>query len=136
MRHRNRCLRWAAALALLAGTLLAAPRPALAHSLKVWVRVAEGATVKGRAYFPGGDRARGIEVQVFGPGERRLGNATTDGQGEFAYTATARCDHTFIVETGDGHRDEKTIPADRFPVTLPMLTGEKLFAPVAAVVDV
>jgi nickel transport protein len=124
MRHHSRYRRWAAALAFLLGALLAAPRPALAHSLKVWVRVAEGATVKGRAYFPGGGRARGVEVQVFGPDERLLGKATTDDQGEFTYTATTRCDHTFVVETGDGHRDEKTIPADQFPVTLPMLTGE------------
>lgn len=123
MRHRSRCTRWATALVLLAGTLLTASRPALAHSLKVWVRMAEGATVKGRVYFPGGGRARGAEVQIVGPGERPLGKAVTDDQGEFTYTATVRCDHTFIVETGDGHRDAKTIPAEQFPDTLPALAG-------------
>lgn len=108
-----------AAVALAAAVVLAAALPAEAHSLKLWVRVAEGRTLKGRAYFPGGGRAKGVTVEVFDPAGAKLGSAETDDEGEFTYEAAQRCDHTFVVRTMDGHGDTAVVRAEYLPADLP-----------------
>lgn len=68
----DRRLRRTASLivATVLAALLIGPSPALAHSIKVWVRLDSGATCKGRVYFPGGGRAKGVTVDVLGPWAR------------------------------------------------------------------
>jgi nickel transport protein len=95
---------------------------ARAHKLKLWVHAAEGATVKGQAYFsPGGGAAQGISVKALGPEGASLGRVETDEAGEFVFEARHRCDHTFVVETPDGHRAEATLEAASLPTDLPPL---------------
>jgi len=103
------------ALALL---LLLVPAAAEAHRVKVFA-VAEGRTISGRVYFPGGGRAKGVTVTFLAPDDTKLGEAVTDGQGEFAFEATVRCDHQAVVDTGDGHRATTTVPADTLDPALP-----------------
>ena len=96
--------------------LLGCPAPARAHRLKVFA-AAEGTAISGYVYFPGGGRARGVKVLVFGPQDRLLGTLTTDDAGEFTFKATRRCDHKFVADSGDGHRAE-------FPVGAHELAGD------------
>lgn len=85
--------------------------PARAHKVKVFA-TAEGATITGYAYFPGGGKVRGKPVAVVGPNGRSLGQTRTNRDGEFTFTAKFACDHKFVVETGDGHRAEYTVAAE------------------------
>ena len=98
-------------------------RPALAHKMKVFAR-AEGGTVIGSVYFPGGGKAADMAVEVFGPGGTKLGAATTDANGKFTFQASLRCDHTFVVKTIDGHRAEYTLKAGELPSALPAPDGQ------------
>jgi nickel transport protein len=110
---RGSCL---AALALGASFVLCG-RPVLAHRIKVFA-YAEGAKIIGSVYFPGGGKARNVAVVVLGPEGRKLGEVTTDETGAFAFEATARCDHTFVFDSKDGHRAQYTLKADELPRSL------------------
>jgi nickel transport protein len=112
-------LRAAISTAVLAiAALLALQDDALAHKLNVYA-VAAGRSIRGEAYFSGGGRPKNIEVVVLGPGGEELGRTRTDDKGVFRFLATRRCDHTFVVETADGHRAEHTVEADKLPNDLP-----------------
>ena len=113
------------ALALL---VLLCPAAAEAHRIKVFA-TAEGSTISGRVYFPGGGRAKGVAVVFLAPDGARLGEAVTDEQGNFTFQTTARCDHQVIVETADGHRDATTVTADELDPALPARTGAETAAP-------
>ncbi len=120
---RRPCGTGFAALALLVAAL-AAPRAARGHRLKLWAHAAEGATIAGQAYFsPGGGAAKGLAVEVLGPGGETLGRVETDEAGDFTFTAQHLCDHTFVAETPDGHRAEATVVASALPADLPLLPG-------------
>ena len=93
---------------------------ASAHRLNLWGQVEQDGTVNGRAYLSGGGEAKNTEVQVFGPAGQRLGQATTDSLGRFVFQAAYRCDHEFVVDTGDGHRATFRIEAAQFPDNLPL----------------
>lgn len=108
-----------AALALLLTTVT----PTWGHSLKVWARAEQGAVIRGRVYFPGGGRAAGVAVRVLGPDGRQVAETMSDDAGEFAYIAQVRGDHTFVAQTGDGHRAEFTVSASALPTDLPELQG-------------
>lgn len=108
----SRLLVLAAALLLLAGA------PALAHKIKVFA-TAEGASISGYVYFPGGGRPSGASVAVTGPGGEEIGRLTTDDRGAFSFEATRRIDHRFTVDTGDGHRGEFLVKAEQLPTALP-----------------
>jgi len=95
----------------LAAWLIVCGAPALAHKINVFA-YAEGKMVAGRVYFSGGGKARGMEVKAFGPDGKLLGDVTTDADGAFTFEATAPCDHTFVVETADGHIARYTVRAD------------------------
>jgi len=97
-------------------------QPAHAHKLKVFA-AAEGADIKGYVYFPGGGRARGVKVLVQGPGEAGLGEVTTDDEGRFSFPARVRCDHTFVADSGDGHRATCAVQAEDLPPDLPAPGG-------------
>jgi len=109
-------------LLLSVGVLIACVRPAHAHKLNVFAS-AEGRAISGYCYFSGGVRARKLKVEILGPGGRKLGETTTDDQGQFSFEARFRCDHTFVVETPDGHRATYTVGAEELPEDLPSLEG-------------
>jgi len=96
-----------------------APTPAYAHKLKVWAAVESGARVEGYVYFPGGGRAPGAKVEVFGPDGKRLAECPTGEEGEFAFDAPYRCDLEFRADSGDGHAASMTVSASELPETLP-----------------
>lgn len=110
-------------LVLALGLLTAAAAPALAHRLKVFA-AAEGATVSGYAYFPGGGRAAGQTVRVLGPDGTELGTVATDAEGAFTYEAGAQVDHRFVVQTGDGHRGEFVVTAEELAGAGPPVAQE------------
>lgn len=115
--------------ALLVLTLLAAGHsPAWAHRLKVFA-AADGAVIRGRAYTSAGTPLCDVPLQVCGPDGRHLGEVTTDGAGEFAFTATVRCAHTFILETADGHAARFTVSAAELPAELPAPAATATAAP-------
>ncbi|MBN1908115.1 MAG: carboxypeptidase regulatory-like domain-containing protein, partial [Pirellulales bacterium] len=66
-----------------------------------------------------GSPVANAQVYVFDPDGFKIGSAKTDDKGEFAYTATRRCDHRFVVNAGGGHGVEKTLPEARLPQSLP-----------------
>jgi len=114
-------------LAVAAGLAAA---PAHAHKLKVFAS-AEGATISGYAYFPGGGRAQGLKLVASAPDGRKLAEATTDAKGEFSFLARFRCDHRLAVETVDGHRATFTVEAEELPESLPPLAGVPAKPPVS-----
>jgi len=120
MPDRLRKATWTATLAVAA--LPALQDDALAHKLNVYV-VAAGRSIRGEAYFSGGGRPKNVEVLVLGPGGEELGRTRTDEKGIFHFLATRRCDHTFVVETDDGHRAEDTVEAEELPNDLPAPPG-------------
>ena len=122
MTERPRCRRAAGVAMATAVALLVSAASARGHSIKLWVRVEEGSTIRGRAYTSG-DRIRRATIEVLGPAEQVFGQVQTDDQGEFTYEATRRCDHTFLLRTGDGHRAESTVKAVYLPADLPALAG-------------
>jgi len=94
--------------------------PAFAHRIMVFAS-AEGRTIKGLVYFPGGARAKNVDVLVIGPQGKELGRTATGKDGAFEFRADFRCDHTFVVETRDGHRAEYVLRAAELPPDLPAL---------------
>jgi len=105
-------------LAAAIAALVLAAGPAGAHKVNLFAE-ADGATVRGEAYFTGGGRPRNVVVQVVGPAAEALGETRTDDAGRFTFTATRRCDHTFVIDTGDGHLAKFTVEAAELPASLP-----------------
>lgn len=83
---------------------------ALAHKLKVFA-TAEGRTIEGYVYFPGGGRGRNLQVLFLGPDGTRLGETVADTDGRFRYEAASAVDHRVVVDSGDGHRGEFLVRA-------------------------
>jgi nickel transport protein len=128
--RRDRPRRAMAALAVALGVLLVASPEAGAHKIHVFAE-AEGTTLRGEAYFSGGGHPRDAKVDVLGPGGTRLGEVRTDAEGRFAFRATRRCDHTFVIETADGHRAEYTVEAGELPGSLPGVRAARVTQPAA-----
>jgi len=106
-----------AALVGLGGT-----KPALAHKVVVFATV-EGETLHGEAYFRGGDPVCAAKVTVVGPDENVLGETKTDEEGRFTFPVRLRTSHRLIVDAGEGHRGEYTVPAEEFAADLPAPDG-------------
>lgn len=106
MRPGRGLLRGALMLLLAALPLQAA----LAHKLKVFA-TAEGRTIEGYVYFPGGGRGRNLQVLFLGPDGARLGETVADADGRFRYEAADAMDHRVVVDSGDGHRGEYVVSA-------------------------
>jgi nickel transport protein len=92
--------------------------PALAHKMSVFA-AAEGKTIAGQAYFRDGAPVRNAQVTVFDAAGRTLGQSKTDEAGKFSFQPRARCDHRFVVDAGDGHAAEFTVPGEELPSSLP-----------------
>lgn len=106
--------------------LLWGPGPtAWAHKIYLHAE-AVGQKVQGRAYFRGGAPAQETKVEVFLPDGRKLLETKTDANGEFSFQAPARCDYRVVVDTGDGHGAEYTLPGADLPESLPPLEKAQL----------
>ncbi len=113
---------WVAGGALLLALLVLCGGTAWAHKVKVFATV-EGRTIRGYVYFPGGGRARGVKVEVFGPADQKLGETLTNENGEFTLGVKVRCDHRLVVDTPGGHRATYRVGAAELPDDLPPLEG-------------
>ena len=91
--------------------------------MKVYAWSETGNTIGGEVYFPGGGKAKDATVEVYAPGDRKLGETKTDDAGKFTFQARYRCDHKFVVNIGDGHGATYVLKADELPGSLPVLTG-------------
>jgi nickel transport protein len=113
-------------LAIVAALLLIglSARQADAHKINIFA-YAEGKTIHGEAYARGGEAIRGAKVEVFDPadGMKKLGETVTDDEGKFTFEARLRSDHRLVLDTGDGHEAEYTLPADELPESLPAPDG-------------
>ena len=111
-------------LSLLAIAALAVnSRQAFAHRVKVYAWSEAGNTIRGEVYFPGGGKAKNVTVEVYAPGDRKLGETKTDDAGGFVFRARYHCDHKFVVNIGDGHGATYVLKADELPRSLPALQG-------------
>lgn len=97
---------------------LALATPASAHKIKLFATT-EGPVISGYAYFPGGGRAKETKIEFLDPAGQKLGEVTTDDQGQFRFEAKERLDHRLVLETGDGHRAEFLVRAEELPSSLP-----------------
>ena len=105
---------------LLAGLFMTTVLTSSAHAHKVFIFAsAEGDMINGQAYFAGGGKAQNCKVEVFGPDGRKLGETSTDNQGEFSFQARFVMDHKFVVNTGEGHVASYVVSADELPESLP-----------------
>jgi len=105
-------------LALLLALLLLPASSAFAHKLKVFAS-AEGRTISGYVYFPGGGRGKGLQVNFLSMDGAPLGKSTSDENGQFTYTATAAVDHRIVVDSNDGHVGEFVVRAAELDTALP-----------------
>jgi nickel transport protein len=94
------------------------PSLAFAHKLRIFA-TASGAAIEGEAYAADGSPIRDTPVSVLGPKGEHFAELKTDGQGQFRYQATARVDHTLVLDAGAGHVAKYTVPADELPANLP-----------------
>jgi nickel transport protein len=104
-----------------AALVLLCAAPALAHRIHLFA--SGGTVIEGSAYFSGGGALASATVRVTAPNGVRLGEVRTDAAGRFTFRPAHRCDHVFVVEMGDGHRAECTVPAAELPSDLPSLPG-------------
>ena len=112
-------------IALLALAMLIGPfsSAAVAHKLVVFATV-NGKTLEGEAYFHGGAAVHNAKVTIVGPQERVLGETTTDDEGLFTFDVVWRCEHTLIVDAGEGHDGRYAVPIDELPDDLPLPNGQ------------
>ncbi|QTL05946.1 cobalamin biosynthesis protein CbiM [Aquabacter sp. L1I39] len=87
--------------------------PALAHRLKVFATVEDGA-VTGYAFFIGGGRPQGAQVIFRTPGGADLARTVTDAEGGFSFRPSVPQALEVVVNAGDGHVAEALLAADRF----------------------
>ena len=104
--------RWRGPLVLVA-VALCLPGPALAHRLKVFATVREGA-VSGYAFFIGGGRPKSVPFAVEDAAGNRLHQGVTDDQGAFLWRPDAPGDYTVTVNAEDGHAATAQVGAARF----------------------
>ena len=88
-------------------------QPALAHRLRLYAHVEDSAVV-GFAFFVGGGRARDAEISFRDASGRNLHVGRTDHEGAFAFTPPQPQDVVIIVNSGDGHAAETSLPLERF----------------------
>ncbi|MCK4274896.1 MAG: hypothetical protein KAX78_00160 [Phycisphaerae bacterium] len=105
---------------LTAVCLLMQTNTAYAHKLGLFA-TAEGANIRGYAYFSGGARPRNVTIEICGPAGQKLAQVKTNEKGEFVFAAKHKCDHVLIVRTADGHQGRFIVKADELPDNLPVL---------------
>ena len=80
---------------------------------------AEGFTIEGEAGFSNGSMANaGTVVKVSDTSGTPLGEAVTDGEGYFVFTAKKRITHVFEINMGAGHLLKMQLPAEELPDSL------------------
>ena len=80
---------------------------------------AEGFTIEGEAGFSNGSMANaGTVVKVSDTSGTPLGEAVTDDQGYFVFTAKKRITHVFEINMGAGHILRMQLPAEELPDNL------------------
>jgi nickel transport protein len=104
--------------AIAVAVLALATTPSYAHKLTVFAAV-EGKQIAGEAFFRGGSPVRHAAVSVLDGDGTKLGEIKTDDAGKFTFEPRARCVHRFVLDTGDGHSAEYTLPAEELPSSLP-----------------
>ncbi|OHB66655.1 MAG: hypothetical protein A2V70_13385 [Planctomycetes bacterium RBG_13_63_9] len=110
--------------------LMLAPTSAVAHDVTVSAH-AHGTIIEGEARLHDGTPVRNAKVTAFDPAGEKIGETTTDEQGRFSFKARFRCDHRLLVDAGDGHGAECTVPAGPLGDSLPPRGG----APPASLSD-
>lgn len=123
--------RWGVLLAAIVLSLVP-PLPALAHKLKLFATV-EGTIIRGRVYFAGDSRAKGIRITVQGPAGEPLAEAVSDEDGRFAVDARERVDHHLVADSGDGHQARFVVAAADLPPGLPERPGRNVVADVPTI---
>ncbi|MEL0659527.1 hypothetical protein V6255_10300 [Psychromonas arctica] len=80
---------------------------------------AEGVTIEGEAGFSNGSMANaGTVVKVSDTSGTPLGEAVTDDQGYFVFTAKKRITHVFEINMGAGHLLKMQLPVEELPDSL------------------
>ena len=93
--------------------VLALPQAALAHKLRVFAAVEDGA-VTGYAFFVGGGRPQDVPWQITDATGAVLAEGRTDDAGVYRWTPPAPQDLTVTVNAEDGHFASATVTAARF----------------------
>ncbi len=124
MTHRRPLTVLVALWTCLAVVWSVAPRPCGAHKLMIYASAA-GETISGSVYLDSGARLKDLTVRVQGPDGQKLGQVSTNEEGEFSYRADMRCDHVFVAHTPAGHRATYTVEASELPVSLPRPEGSQ-----------
>jgi len=108
--------------------LLALAAPVHAHRLYLFVET-DGRTITGQAYAAGGHPIVGTTVLITGPeAAGLLGEVETDGNGEFSWRPTHRCEHVLSLSV-DGHFASQSIAAEELDPSLPTLGVESIPGP-------
>jgi nickel transport protein len=114
--------RWSR-VALALAILILCPSRGFAHKLYVFARV-EGATIQGRAYFPGDVPAQQTDIIARDPTRRELGRTTTDDDGKFTLTPREHVDYCLLAEAPDGHTGQYIVHASELPDSLPAASAD------------
>lgn len=125
-----------AIIPLVAVLAICLPGGAMAHRLKVFAAVQDGA-VAGYAFFVGGGRPKSVPFTVTDAQGQTLFSGYTDGEGGFRWPAPVPADYTILVNAEDGHVAKAVLPAARFGgavPTVPVPTPARA-APVATDLD-
>jgi nickel transport protein len=79
-----------------------------AHNLKIFA-FQDGEEINGKAYFPGGAKAKDLQVLVLDQNNKKIAQTVTDQQGKFSYLPKQKGEYVFVVETLDGHKSSFTV---------------------------
>lgn len=106
--------------------------PAVAHALRVFAKVEDGA-VAGYGFFVGGGRPQGVAWRAR-MGEATIAEGKTDSDGgfRFAVPVPVTAEIVVTVDTGEGHMARTSLAPERFGgIAAPMPEAAPEAAPVA-----
>lgn len=93
--------------------------PCHAHKIKMFAS-AEGNVITGYVYYTTGGKPKNATILVQDRDKNSLGEARTQEEGKFTFTAEFKQDYIFVLELADGHRTSFRITADELPDSLPV----------------
>ncbi len=100
----------AIASAIVLGAILF-PQETFAHKVKLFA-VVEGGEISGYAYYSGGAKVRGAEIEIHVEGLSDISRSLTDDEGKFRFKPTVSAQHRLKLTTKDAHTAEWTISAE------------------------